>query len=107
MEAAQEGLPGPERVAAERVGLIEMEPRPDLSSTRFTLANPGVEYLTLQPEPGAFTVTLEPASYSVEWFGVDRRDTVDAEDVTVDVAGPVDFRPPLDTEPSVLYPRST
>jgi hypothetical protein len=40
---------------AERVGLVDMEPRADLSSTRFTLANPGVEYLALQPERGDFT----------------------------------------------------
>ena len=88
---------------AERVGLVDMEPRADLSSTRFTLANPGVEYLTLQPERGDFTVTLEPGTYSVEWFGVDGRETVESKDVTVDAAGPVGFHPPLDTEPSVLY----
>jgi hypothetical protein len=91
---------------AERIGLLDMEPRPDLSSTRFTLANPGVEYLTLQPEPGAFTVTLEPGRYVVEWFGVDGRETIEAKDVTVDVQGPVDFQSPPDTEPSVLYLRS-
>ena len=43
---------GDTRRYAERVGLVDMEPRPDLSSTRFTLANPGTEYLTLQPERG-------------------------------------------------------
>ena len=72
---------------AERVGLVDMEPRADLSSTRFTLANPGVEYLTLQPERGDFTVTLEPGTYSVEWFGVDGRETVKSKDVTVDAGG--------------------
>jgi hypothetical protein len=92
---------------ADRVGLIDMEPRADLSSTRFTLANPGAEYLTLQPERGDLTVTVEPGRYSVEWFGVDGRETVEAKDVTVDAAGPVSFHPPLDTEPSILYLRST
>jgi hypothetical protein len=92
---------------ADRVGLIDMEPRPELSSTRFTLANPGAEYLTLQPERGDLTVTVEPGRYSVEWFGVDGRETVEAKDVTVDAAGPVSFHPPLDTEPSILYLRST
>jgi hypothetical protein len=91
---------------AERVGLLDMKPRPDLSSTRFTLANPGVEYLTLQPELGAFTVTVEPGRYTVEWFGVDGRNTIEGKDVAVDVEGPVELQSPLDTEPSVLYLRS-
>ena len=72
---------------AERVGLVDMEPRPDLSSTRYTLANPGTEYLALQPERGDFTVTVEPGRYAVEWFGVDGRETVEAKDVNVDTAG--------------------
>ena len=38
---------------AERVWLIEMQPRGDLSSTGYLLASPGVEYLALQPEAGA------------------------------------------------------
>ena len=51
-----------------------MEPRNDLASTRYVLADPGAEYLVLQPQPGAtFTVTLEPGTYAVEWFGVDDR----------------------------------
>ena len=41
---------------AERVWLIEMQPRGDLSSTGYLLASPGVEYLALQPEAGPFTV---------------------------------------------------
>jgi hypothetical protein len=47
---------------AERMNLIEMTPRDDLSSTRYALANPGRDYLVLQPsgsrEP--FAVTIEP-----------------------------------------------
>jgi hypothetical protein len=34
---------------AERMQLIEMEPRGDLSSTGYALANPGEEYLVLEP----------------------------------------------------------
>ena len=37
---------------AERMNLIEMEPRGDLSSTGYALANPGQEYLVLQPSDG-------------------------------------------------------
>ena len=72
---------------AERVGLVDMELRPDLSPTRFTLANADLEYLALQPERGDFTVTLEPGTYSVEWFRVDGRETVESKDVTVGAGG--------------------
>jgi hypothetical protein len=89
---------------AERVGLIEMEPRPDLASTAYVLANPGVEYLALRPEPvGALTLTLEPGTYSVEWFGVDGRQTVEADDVTTEAVGPMRFEPPIADGPAVLY----
>ncbi len=53
---------------ASRVGLIEMTPRSDLSSTGYVLANPGEEYLVLQLRPGPFTVTVEAGRYTVEWF---------------------------------------
>jgi hypothetical protein len=56
---------GDTRHYAERMDLIEMEPRPDLSSTGCGLANPGREYLVLQPSEGAapFEVMLEPGTY--------------------------------------------
>jgi hypothetical protein len=51
---------------ANRMELLAMAPRGDLASTRYLLADPGVEYLALQPEPGeTFTVTLEPGTYEV------------------------------------------
>jgi hypothetical protein len=88
----------------ERMGLLDMEPRGDLASTGYLLANPGVEYLSLQPDPGqAFTVTLEPGSYEVEWFGVDDRDTNEAGRVSAEKRGPVTFEPPFSAGPSVLY----
>jgi Family of unknown function (DUF6298) len=93
---------------AERIALIDMEPRGDLASTGFALANPGVEYVVLQPEPGEdFTVTLEPGTYAVEWFGVERRETVDGDAVATETAAPVRFEPRFTTEPSVVYLRST
>jgi hypothetical protein len=91
---------------AERIRLLEMEPRPDLASTGFALAKPGVEYLALQPERD-FSVTLEQGRYSVEWFGVDGRETVESKDLAVASAGPVTLHPPLDTEPSVVFLRAT
>ncbi|MGE5601927.1 MAG: hypothetical protein ACM30E_02680 [Nitrososphaerales archaeon] len=62
---------------AERVKLMEMATRGELSSTGYVLANPGREYLVLQPaESGEpFTLLLEPASYAVEWYSVRTRES--------------------------------
>jgi len=62
---------------AQRMKLIEMEPRGDLSSTGYALANAGEEYLVLQPNEAAdpFTVTLGAGTYTVEWFSVNSRQT--------------------------------
>jgi len=102
----------PARYAALRRadGLIEMEPGGDLSSTGYALANPGKEYLVLQPnEPAApLTVVLEPSRYSVEWFGVEGRETVPADDVTVETATHVSLGAPSEASgPAVLYMRRT
>jgi hypothetical protein len=88
---------------AQTVDLIAMSPRPDLASTGFALANPGAEYLVLQPnetiEP--FTVTLTTGRYRVQWFDVMSRQTSKVADVTVDRSSAIEFRP-LST-PAVLY----
>ncbi|MBW3634435.1 MAG: hypothetical protein KY456_15545, partial [Chloroflexi bacterium] len=91
---------------AERMNLVAMEPRGDLSSTGYVLANPGKEYLVLQPSEAAdsFTVTLEPGAYRVEWFSVNSRDTTDGATVTVPSAGSTNFTPPIaDAGPAIVY----
>jgi hypothetical protein len=93
---------------AERMNLIEMEPRDDLSSTGLVLANPGQEYLVLEPSgaDGPFTVRLAAGTYTVEWFGVDSRQTMGAGEVTVERDERLGFTAPLaGTEPAVLYLR--
>jgi hypothetical protein len=94
---------------ADRINLIEMAPREDLSSTGYVLANPGQEYLVLQPSAAdPFTVALEPGTYSAEWFSVPRRKTFPAEARTVDSSMAVGFSPPPETPgPAVLYLRKT
>jgi hypothetical protein len=84
-----------------------MAPRGDLSSTGFALANPGQEYLVLEPgdTDDPFTVTLAAGTYAVEWFGLDRRETAHGDQVTVDRSGPVGFTGPLASTPAVLYLR--
>src|SRR6266540_2780330 len=59
---------------ANRVSLVDMQPRGDLSSTGYALANPGEEYLVLEASGTPFTVTLEAGTYAVEWFSVEGRE---------------------------------
>jgi hypothetical protein len=102
-EPAREAM-GDTRRFADRMDLVRTEPRTDLSSTGYALASPGQEYLVLQPSEDPFTVLLEPGTYSVEWFGVERRDTLTAEPMTVDQPGPTPFGPPDGMAgPAVLY----
>ena len=90
---------------AERMNLIEMEPRGDLSSTGCALANPGEEYLVLEPDGDGRAVTVELAAgqYSVEWFNVASRDVAAADPVTVGADGRVELAPPWSTDPAVVY----
>ena len=91
---------------AERVNLIEMQPLAGLSSTGYALANPGEEYLVLQPSGAAdpFTVLLEPGTYSPEWFGIEARQRVPGEATTVDRSTATSFRRPSELPgPAVLY----
>ena len=99
---------GETRRYADRMDLVAMEPRGDISSTAFALASPGREYLVLQPEPSApITVQLEAGRYAVEWHDVSARTTRPGDEVTIDAATGVDFRPPTGLAgPAVLYLRS-
>jgi hypothetical protein len=91
---------------AREMDLVAMEPREDLSSTGYALANPGEEYLVLQPSETAeqFTVTLEANTYSVRWHSVGGRETKDAGKVTVGNPGGTAFEPPYaEAGPAVLH----
>ena len=90
---------------AERMRLIEMEPRGDLTSTGYALVKEGEEYLVLDPsgaEP--LTVTLDAGTYAVEWFSVDGRETTRIDDMTVERPTPISFTAPF-AGPAVLYMR--
>lgn len=92
---------------AERMDLLHMEPRVDLASTGYALANTGREYLVLSPGGGNLSMRLEPGTYAVEWFGVEGRETVQADAVEVDREGEVAFGAPAEIAgPAVLYLRS-
>jgi hypothetical protein len=90
---------------AERMNLIEMEPRGELSSTGYALANPGEEYLVLAPDGDGRAVTIQLAAgrYSVEWFNVASRDVTASDAVTAGADGHVELAPPWPTDPAVVY----
>ena len=52
---------GDTRRYAERIGLIDMQPRRDTASTGYALANPGSEYLVLEPDGDGAGVHRRPA----------------------------------------------
>ena len=84
--------------------LAKMLPSDGLSSTRYALANPGSEYLIVQPESGAFTVTMQPGTYNYEWFDPNTASTADIGVVSL-TAGKNTFTPPLSGR-AVLYLKS-
>lgn len=91
---------------AERMKLTELEPRGDLSSTGYALADPGKEYLVLEPSETAdpFTVTLIAGTYTVQWYSVNSRETVEADKVTVESSATISFSAPFEAAgPAVLY----
>ncbi len=94
---------------AERVNLMEMAPRGELSSSGYVLANSGREYLVLQPaESGEpFTMLLEPATYAIEWYSVPTRESGAAANLTAEAdagVASVTLSPPFrNAGPVVLY----
>ena len=99
---------GDTRRFAERMHLIAMLPRGDLSSTGYALAEPGKEYLVLQPNDvrAPIDVRLEAGNYDAQWFGVNSRETKQQAPVRVERAGAVGLTPPVDVRgPVVLYLR--
>jgi hypothetical protein len=95
---------GDARAFAERMDLARTTPRSELSSTRYVLANPGRQYLVLQPEPGGeLWVDVSDGVYEAEWFDITERRRLDAADVAVDGDTRVAFSlPPSVSGPAVL-----
>jgi hypothetical protein len=90
---------------AQKMDLINMEPRTELSSTGYVLAKPGREYLILQPSENIdeFTAILEAGTYTVEWFSINSRARKEIGQITVG-SDTSRFTPPFEEEgPAVLY----
>ena len=60
----------------------------------------------LDPSGGdaPFMLRLEPGTYSVEWFGIDGRETVQGREATAEGVSDAGFSPPAELSgPAVLY----
>jgi hypothetical protein len=104
-EAARQAM-GDTLRYAQTMNLGAMTPRGDLSTTGYALADPGQEYLILQPSAAAeaFQVELAAGTYTGEWYSVAGRETQDADPVAVESPTAVRFRAPFTTSgPAVLY----
>jgi len=94
----------------QRVNLAGMVPHGYLSSTGYVLANPGSEYLVLQPdETGApFTLELPAGSYTAEWYSVISRQVTEPGKIRIDDKGSQPFTAPFEQPgPVVLYLKRT
>jgi len=86
---------------ADRMDLASVSPLPDLATTGFCLATPGVEYLVYQPRDRSFDVDLTAGGYDYEWF--DPTAGTVAESGTLDATGGAEpFDAPFAGE-AVLY----
>lgn len=63
---------------ADKMGLAKMIPCPHLVSSRYCLANPGVEYLVYLPDGGPVTIDLceHTGKFNVEWYFPTLRRTI-------------------------------
>ena len=105
LESARKAL-GDTLRYAQKMKLIEMVPHGELTSTGYALANPGKDYLVLQPSAAVkpFSVELNAGIYAVEWFSVDSREMQAGEVVIVKRKGKRSFTPPfMQAGPVVLF----
>lgn len=105
LEPARNAM-GDTRRYADKMDLREMTPSGSLSSTGYALAHAATEYLVLQPSDSSdsFTVTLATGAYTVEWFSIAARKTVEAGKITATSPTSNTFQPPF-PGPAVLYLR--
>lgn len=104
-EAARYAM-GDTRRFAERAQLSTLKPYGALSSTGYVLADPGNEYLVLQPSETAdrFSVNLDPGTYALLWHSLTRRESVEAGTLTVEGTAAVELTAPFAAEgPVVVY----
>ncbi|MFC1614460.1 DUF6298 domain-containing protein [Gemmatimonadota bacterium] len=84
------------RELAENDDLASMVPDTTVSSSRYCLANPGIEYLIYIPnsENGQLTLIVKSGIYSVEWINCVTNERRPAEDIVVE-DGYIEFKSPF------------
>ena len=94
---------GHTRRYAERMNLASMQPRNDLASTQYCLANPGAEYLVYKPasDESSITVTLKSGRYKYEWFNPNQGKIVSKGTIRAD-SGEQTLKAPLKGD-AVVY----
>ncbi len=82
MEATRRAM-GQTRHFAERMNLASMTPAQEIASTKFCLANPGIEYLVSLPQGGSVTADLSSVKgkLNVEWLDIENDETMTADPV--------------------------
>ncbi|MDQ1318095.1 MAG: hypothetical protein QG588_1751, partial [Candidatus Poribacteria bacterium] len=90
---------------AKKMDLASMKPDNDLSSTKYCLSNPGLEYLVYQPNEGSFTVNLISGNYDYEWFNPTAGLVSDKGTLEILDASSEEFDPPYSD--AVLYLKLT
>ena len=103
LEPARHAM-GDTRGLAEQINLITMQPRTDLSSTRFALADPGTEYLILQPSEKAepFSIALTAGRYTVDWNSLPSRKTARGTALTIPDAAKISIKAPAEIAPPAV-----
>jgi hypothetical protein len=91
------------RWLSERVDLASLTPQNNLASTKYCLANPGIEYLVYQPQSGAkgISVKLRDGTYAAEWTDLNSGRVVKVKNLQA-VAGENTIVSPLEN-PSILH----
>jgi len=89
------------RTYANRVDLSAMTPNLNVSSTKYCLANVGVEYVVYKPDAAEFTVDLVAGEYAYEWFNPVTGTKTAAESIAAD-GGRKSFHAPFAGD-AVLY----
>jgi CubicO group peptidase (beta-lactamase class C family) len=89
---------------AERMNLAAMRPYKNLASTKYCLANPGVEYLVYKPasDESTITIKLRSGEYKYEWFSPDQGKIVSKGTIIKADWGEQTFQAPLKGD-AVLY----
>lgn len=83
------------RELADTLNLAATVPHPELATTGYCLAEPGVAYLVFQPKPGeAFSIDLKPGAYRYRWVRADSG-VVAGEGRVEALGGKQEFKPPI------------